>query len=194
MHAPDLIGTNEHASVERWNRVPREIYGPAAEIRGERILRDGTWAPSDFDRSKYLWRHTAKTARVRDHASMFNTDGALIAGAALPYVFALPRAGIIRRIACYDYANQLFAGGQWGLATSGTAHRIRVQILDAAGAVTSTILTQTVPFDQRDWNQAVAALGTEQIGVLAVDGVGNQMDSILRVHFEFAMNFGTIPA
>lgn len=192
MHAPDIIGTNEGISVERWNGIPREWYGPAAEILGERIARDGTWTVSDLDRGYYLWRHTAKTARSREAGLMFNSDGALIAGAVQPYVFAIPRAGVIRRIACYDYADQLYAGGQWGVATSGTAHRIRVRLLDNVGALVSTLLTQSVPFDQRNWNQSVSAINTHCVEVAVVDGAGAVMDSILRVHFEFALGFGSV--
>ena len=194
MHAPDIPGTNEGISVERWNRVPREIYGPAAEVRGERIPRDGTWATSDLDRTRYLWRHTAKTARARTFGAMFDADGNVLAGSVQPYVFALPRIGVIRRIACYDYRHQLDVLG----VGAGPAHHIRVQILDAAGVFVSTVVgaPNLVPFDTRNLSVTVQPIGIggNLIEVAAVTSGGVVMDSILRVHFEFAMSFGTIPA
>lgn len=190
MDRNDAIGTSEGWSVERYNRRIKELYAPATRITGDRILRDGSWSPSlHLNRPRYLWRHTAKTIRTNDAATLFNSVGTRV-GASSPYLFVVPAAGYIRRIACFDHQTY---------ASTENAYRIQVKIRNATNtADVATVLdrndaTNKPPFDKKNLNQAISPINTHLIEVAAFDATTlAQIDGIFRVHFEFALNFGAL--
>lgn len=187
------LGVDETYSVERRQRFVMETAVPACRPVGARIERARAAAVATYlDRPRYLWTKTARTLRVMDAVDLSPGSGAsYVIGSTNPYTFALPSAGILRRIVCRDRL-ELDLNYE---AVSDADLRIRVRYMTLAGAVDQVIMDGTsspvVPFDVATYETEVASGATHKIEVACLTRTGSIDPIILNVRFEFALNIVT---